>query len=140
MRISANIIGAVIIISFFSVAAGHQYNVSIPSILWSWVVTAGHQLGTDTLDIKQSELKATGNIRFLENAKSLLAEDLSEIKNMFSKPRGDKNSTPYAPPEKVDANTMPPEKSISAETNSATQHPDSMNPPPTKKPELVGAL
>ena len=142
MKASANIIGAVLVITLFSLTVGNQYNVSIPSVFWYWVVTTGHQLETEILDSRQSELKTTGNLRFLTNAKIVLIEDLSEIKDMFSNLSSDKSSTPYAPPEKTDANTMPPEKPISVEAHSTTPSPDteSTNPPPTKNPELVGAL
>jgi len=143
MKISINIILTAVIVGLLSASITLSYNSPVFARVWDWALTGTDpQLGSIFTRVDEPEFNSTGKPRFIDNAKGLLADNLSKLGDAFTGPRDSIAPAPDDLPKVSNADNQPAELVISVEADQGTFLPDtdSSNQPDTKTPELVGAL
>jgi hypothetical protein len=138
MKISANIIGAAIVLVLFSAVSADSYGVRIgPRLLESASAIASHQLKSMVSWAQRLELVSTEDSQSIENATALLSDDLAELGNAFTLRKNDRVSTPADPPIAGEADKAPADPIILIELNSTMDrlYPDATDQISKKNPQ-----
>jgi hypothetical protein len=137
MKISVNIIGAAIILVLFSAVSADSYGVRIgPRILESASAVASNQLKSMVSWAQRLELLSTENSQLIENATTLLSEDLAELENALALRKNDRVSIPDGLPIASDADKAPADPMVLVELNSTMdpRYTDTTDQSPKKNP------